>query len=164
MSLPPCYINWLTIPPTYTKMCLWLLPEPHTASSPAGSVYFFLPGQADRESGMDSKGCSLGRDKALVSTPWARALLWIITPLSGVAAVCVYLCGCVYMNVCACLLACLWQNERGGNWNRERPININIILSHQGSFYIFCWSITFTTAPYRLFSYFRNHLEYYGTT
>lgn len=39
---------------------------------------------------MESKGCSLGRDEALVSTPWAWALLWIITPLSGVAAVCVH--------------------------------------------------------------------------
>lgn len=54
-------------------------------------LVFFIPWQADRESGMDSKVCSLGRDEALVSTPWARALLWIITPLSG-AGVCAHVC------------------------------------------------------------------------
>lgn len=53
---------------------------------------------------MDSKGCSLGRDRALLSTPWAWALLWIITSLSGVAAV---VCVCVGMYVYVCVLACL---------------------------------------------------------
>lgn len=43
---------------------------------------------------MDSKGCSLGRDEALVSTPWVWAVLWIITSLIGVAAVCVCACAC----------------------------------------------------------------------
>lgn len=110
-----------------------------TANLPAGSMYFFLPWQTDRESGMDSKGCSLGRDKALVSTPWAWALLWIITSLSGVAAVCVCEHMCVFVCLCACLCAyvhaCLLVTEwaRGGNWNTERAININVILSHQGS-------------------------------
>lgn len=109
-----------------------------TASPPAGSMYFFLPWQADRESGMDSKGFSLGRDKALVSTPWAWALLWIITFLSGVAAVCVwrhiYVCVCV--RVCACLPACDRMSE-GETETQKRAININVILSHQGSLHIF---------------------------
>lgn len=62
---------------------------------------------------MDSKGCSLGRDKALVSTPWAWALLWIITSLSGVAAVCVCEHMCVFVCLCACLPACDRMSEGG---------------------------------------------------
>ncbi len=105
------------------------------ARRPAGSVCFFWHWQADRESGRKSKGCFFGRDEALVSTLWAWAQLWIITPLNGVAAVCV--CVCVSVSVCVCVHACLWQNERGGNWNTERAININVILTHQGSLSIF---------------------------
>lgn len=80
---------------------------------------------------MDSKGCSLGREQALVSTPWAWALPWMITSLSGVTAAVV----CVHVHVC--MRACLGQDEGGGNWNRGRHININTIVTHQGSLHIF---------------------------
>lgn len=55
---------------------------------------------------MDSKVCSLGRDEALVSTPWARALPWIITPLSGT--------GCV--NGCVCMCARFSGCDRMSEW------------------------------------------------
>lgn len=45
---------------------------------------------------MDSKVCSLGRDETLVRTPWAPALLWIITPLSGTGV-----CACVHASLAA---------------------------------------------------------------
>ncbi len=118
-----CYLSGLQYHHP-TLRCDGSFCQSYTASPPAGSMYFFLRWQADRESGMDSKGCSLGRDKALVSTPWAWALLWIITSLSGVAAVyvcvrvcarvcaCVRLCACVHVYVHACLLVTEWARGK----------------------------------------------------
>lgn len=125
-----------------------------TAGPPVGSLYVFLPWPPDRKSGMDSKGCSLGRGTALVSVPRAQALLWIITSLSGAAS----LRECAYVCVCACMFwpAC---DRMNGGWGTEtdKAININVILSHQGSLHIW-WSITATTAPYSLLSHFNRSL------
>lgn len=110
--------KWFTVAAACTEMCT-AASVTLTESPPAGSMYFFLPWPTDKESGMDSKGCSLGRDKALVSTPWAWALLWIITPLSGVAAVGV--CGCAHVRMCVCarLPACDRMSEREAETQKE---------------------------------------------
>lgn len=77
---------------------------------------------------MDSKGCSPGRDKALVSTPWAWALLWIITSLSGVAAVGVCVCG-AGGGVCGCVCARLPARDRMSEQEAETQKELLILMS-----------------------------------
>lgn len=66
------------------------------------------------ESGMDSKACSLGRDEALVSTPQAQALLWIITPLSGATA----FHGRVHVRML------FWLRQKGGVTDTQKKLLI----------------------------------------
>lgn len=72
---------------------------------------------------MDSKVCSLGSEEALVSAPWAPALLWIITLLSGAASCHGGMC------MCACLFGCDRMSWGGGiTGTQKKAININVVL------------------------------------